>query len=66
MRLSSTNAHRLIQKFEDAVREHEMKGSLSEEDQRAVESEYQHSKKRLTKFVMDCIVAPSTGLTVKL
>lgn len=60
MRISTSNANRLINKFEEAVRADEFKGAAHPDDQDAIEKKYKDARKKLFKFFIDCVVMPES------
>ena len=58
MRITTQNAHRLINKFEETVRADEFKGAAHPDDQDDIERRYKKAKKKLLEFVISCIIVP--------
>lgn len=56
MKISTTNAARLITQFENAVRTHELKGAQHPADHAEIERKYQQAKRSLKRFCIECVI----------
>lgn len=56
MKISTANINRHLNRFERAVRAHEMKGSQYPEDHLAIEREYDAAKRNLRQFMIESII----------
>lgn len=50
---ASSHARRLVRNFENAVRAHEMKGSMHPDDWDQIEQDYKTCKHKLQKYIGD-------------
>ena len=56
MKISTQNANRLINRFDAAAQDFAWKGAAHPDDWQKIEERYARERKRLFKFVCDCII----------
>lgn len=60
MKISTSNINRYINRFERAVRAHEMKGAQHPEDHAPIEEELTKARKSLRQFMIESIISGET------